>query len=773
MVFASNLGFPRIGAKRQLKRALEQYWAGRSTEAELIGAGKQLRLDAWKFQSSQQVNIIPSNDFSFYDHVLDTIAMLGAVPKRFRWNGDQVDLRTYFLMARGSVHQHAQSNGMSVDVPAMEMTKWFNTNYHFIVPEIEEDRRFKLASLKFLHEYVEAAEHGIQTRPVLLGPVSFLYLAKGTGLLRQHLLESIVDVYVEALVKLKNAGAQSVQIDEPCLVLDLNENATRAFRSAYRKLSEANLPITVATYFGPAGRNLSLALELPISGIHVDLVDGKDDLDSLLSSIPTHMHLSAGVVDGRNVWASNLNATADLLESIAEKIGTERLIVAPSCSLLHLPVDVNLETRLPEEVRARLAFAKQKVQEISVLTDILCVGRSEHQELLSRNSKMFADSAALRRSNSVVSRRIESITPDMSKRSSAYAVRRKQQERRFGLPLLPTTTIGSFPQTDEIREARKKWKTGELSTEQYELLMQGEIKNNIVLQEKMGLDVFVHGEPERTDMVEYFAEQLQGIAVTQHGWVQSFGSRYVRPPIIHADIHRPASMTVKWARFAQEQTRRPVKGMLTGPVTMMQWSFVRNDQPRRDTCAQLALAIRDEVAELESAGIKIIQIDEPAIREGLPLRRADWPAYLEWSTECFRLSSSGVADDTQIHTHMCYSEFGDMVRAIAEMDADVISIEAARSQMEFLDSLQQTGYPNEIGPGLFDIHSPRIPATQELDWLIEKALKVIPAEKLWINPDCGLKTRRWQEVIPALNAMVEVAQKARTAISRERQTVVK
>ncbi len=765
MVHASNLGFPRIGSKRQLKRALENYWNGRSTEQNLIESGRQLRQEAWQFQADQQLDFIPSNDFSFYDHVLDTIAMVGAVPGRFEWTGDKVDLRTYFLMARGAIDT-ASTNGKTHNAPAMEMTKWFNTNYHFIVPEIEEQQRFKLASTKFLDEFIEARDLGIITRPVMVGPITFMYLAKGHRLENEEtLLHKLVDVYLQALIELKAAGAEWVQIDEPCLSLDLNERARQAFEFAYRRLADSKLSILVATYFGALKENLSVALKLPIQGLHLDLLNGREDLEPVLRDLPEHMQLSAGVVDGHNVWRCNLDETANLLESIAEKIGPERLTVAPTCSLIHVPIDSDSELKLDKLVSPLLSFAKQKIREVSILTDILCCGRIESKDILTDNAEILTKGEeSPNRNNSVVRNRLSALTPEMSRRRSSYPDRKIVQTRRFNLPLFPTTTIGSFPQTESIREARKKWKAKELSTEQYEKSMQDEIKNNLSLQEKVGLDVFVHGEPERTDMVEYFAEQLDGVAITQHGWVQSYGSRYVKPPIIHGDVTRPEPMTVEWARFAQAQTSRPVKGMLTGPVTMLQWSFVRDDQPREQTCKQLALAIRDEVTDLEAAGIKIIQIDEPAIREGLPLRRADWASYLKWSTECFRISSTGVEDDTQIHTHMCYSEFGDMVQSIAEMDADVISIEAARSRMDLLDALKETGYPNEIGPGVFDIHSPRIPQQEELEWLLEKALKVIPKDRLWVNPDCGLKTRNWNEVIPALNAMVQAAIRLRQSV---------
>lgn len=765
MVSASNLGYPRIGSKRQLKTALESFWNGKSMEEELINVAKELRMSAWQFQHEAGIDFIPSNDFSFYDHVLDTIAMVGAVPSRFRWTGNSVDLTTYFLMARGTI-KSPKNNGRSAEAPAMEMTKWFNTNYHFIVPELEDSQHFKLASRKCIDEFLEAKTAGIETRPVLLGPMSFLQLAKGHQAgMDAKMLERLTEVYREVFAELRKVGAQWIQMDEPCLSSDLNESAVAGFHYVYEKLAAEHLSVLLTTYFSSMGENLSLALDLPVHGLHLDLINGMEDLKPALSRLPSNMLLSTGLIDGHNVWRCNLRKTVEFLGGIAEKIGPDRLIVAPSCSLMHVPLDLEVETTVDPEVRSLLSFARQKVTEISVITDGLCCGLNEIDDRLRENDELFVRSQNSKiRHNPNVENRLNSIAPPMYQRETPFSERIRVQQAKVNLPNLPTTTIGSFPQTKEIRESRRNFRSGKIDSAQYEQAMKNEIANNIALQEKIGIDVFVHGEPERTDMVEYFAEMLDGMAVTQHGWVQSYGSRYVKPPIIYGTVSRPTPMTVEWARYAQSLTTKPVKGMLTGPVTMLQWSFVRDDQPREKTCLELALAIRDEVKDLELAGIKIIQIDEPAIREGLPLKRSEWDDYLRWSIKCFRLASSGVADDTQIHTHMCYSEFGDMVQAIGEMDADVISIEAARSSMDLLNTLKQIQYPNAIGPGVYDIHSPRVPSEEEIEHLLRKALQVIPVERLWVNPDCGLKTRNWEEVVPALNALVQSARRLREGV---------
>ncbi|HEY9681284.1 MAG TPA: 5-methyltetrahydropteroyltriglutamate--homocysteine S-methyltransferase [Oculatellaceae cyanobacterium] len=766
MVFASNLGYPRIGSKRQLKKAVEDFWSGKSSESELFEVGKTLRIAAWKLQEEAGMDFIPSNDFSFYDHVLDTIAMVGALPKRFQWSNDNVDINTYFLMPRGTASvqpNESNSSGTKLEAQAMEMTKWFVTNYHFIVPELEEDQQFKLASRKPLDEYLEAKAAGIETRPVLLGPVTFLHLAKGQQLEKNtKLLERLLDVYLEILLELKTAGAQWVQLDEPCLSTDLDDGARMALELAYETLNTCGLPIMLTTYFSAMDKNLKTALNLPVQGIHLDLINGSRDLEYALSHLPASMLLSAGVIDGHNVWRCNLEKTINLVGDIAEKIGPERLVVAPSCSLMHVPMDLELETSIETEIKSLLSFAKQKVQEVSIITDGLCCGLTEIAQALNESNAVFERTSTSKfRHNPSVENQLDLITPEMSRRKAPFSTRFRKQQERFHLPPLATTTIGSFPQTKEIREARRQFRSGRIDKAQYEKAMQDEIANNITLQEKIGLDVLVHGEPERTDMVEYFADELSGMLVTQYGWVQSYGSRCVKPPVIYGNVSRPQPITVAWAKYAQSLTDKPVKGMLTGPLTMLQWSFVRDDQPREKTCLELALAIRDEVQDLESAGIKIIQIDEPAIREGLPMKKEEWSDYLRWSVKCFRLASSGVADDTQIHTHMCYSEFGDMVQAIADMDADVISIEAARSSMDLLSTLKEIQYPNAIGPGVYDIHSPRVPSEAEIEQLLQKALEVIDFDKLWVNPDCGLKTRNWQEVLPSLAALVKSALRLR------------
>lgn len=762
MVYAANLGYPRIGFRRELKSALERYWSGRITEDQLLDVGNALKESNWLFQSKNDIDFIPSNDFSFYDHVLDTIAMVGAVPERFGWTGGKVDLKTYFLMARG-ITPLAGQNGTCTETQAMEMTKWFNTNYHFIVPELDGIREFTLASNKCIEEFRLAKKLGLITRPVLLGPITFLSLAKGLVTReRARRLDGLVEVYCQVLALLKNEGAEWVQFDEPCLATDLADDVLLEFDRAYKKLAAQGLSIMLTSYFGPMRENLYSVLKLPVQGIHLDLVNGREDLESALSIIPSNLFLSAGIVDGHNIWRTDLTSALNLLESVGERVGPERLIVSPSCSLLHVPIDADAENKMNPEVRQWIAFAKQKVLEISTLADALSLGRKSVASAIEENSQTLehASNSKLRNDESV-EQRLNSLTDDAYCRAKSFSVRRKLHQQRFDLPLFPTTTIGSFPQTAEIRSARQKLRSGKITAAEYQAAMENEIKTNVEIQEKIGIDVLVHGEPERTDMVEYFAEFLSGVAITQHGWVQSYGSRCVRPPIIYGSVSRPTPMTIDWIDFAQKQTSKPMKGMLTGPVTILQWSFVRDDQERSKTCLEIALAIRDEVSDLENAGVGIIQIDEPAIREGLPLRRSEWPAYLKWSVDCFRASSAGARNDTQIHTHMCYSEFGDMVDSIARMDADVISIEASRSKMELLNDLKEVEYPNEIGPGIYDIHSPRVPTREEMVDLLLKALQVIEQDKLWVNPDCGLKTRGWEQVIPALNAMVEAAVEVR------------
>jgi len=761
MGISSNLGFPRMGVHRELKKALEAHWAGKLDESGLLAVSKVLKLNHWVLQQQLGIQHIPSNDFSFYDHVLDTATMVGAVPERYLWRGPQVDLATYFAMARGTARKSGQA-----DVPAMEMTKWFDTNYHYIVPEFKATQDFSLGSLKPIEEFLEAKAVGVLTRPVLLGPISFLLLgkAKETGFDPLLLLERILPVYEEVLRQLATAGAEWIQFDEPMLALDTREEARRAFAAAYRQLTQVSnkLRILVATYFEGLGVNLPAAVNLPVAALHLDLVRGPEQFDEVLKIIAPSMQLSLGVIDGRNVWKTDLNRAFHLVERAAGAIGSDRILIAPSCSLLHTPADLAMEKHIDSELRDWLAFAKQKLEEVVVLERAILGGRGLVQDALDQNRIVMEKKRASSRVHDPnVKARTGSVGQQMTRRASAYPQRKKLQEQSLKLPLFPTTTIGSFPQTKEVRAARAEYKTGKKDGPSYESFLRAETRSAVQFQEEVGLDVLVHGEFERNDMVEYFGEQLAGFAVTDNGWVQSYGSRCVKPPIIYGDVARKQPMTIEWSKFAQSLTSKPMKGMLTGPVTILQWSFVRDDQPRSETCRQIALAIRDEVTDLEAVGIRVIQIDEPALREGLPLLRSEWPKYLAWAVECFRLASSGVRDETQIHTHMCYAEFQDIIEAVAQMDADVISIETSRSQMELLGTFADYHYPNEIGPGVYDIHSPRIPAQEEMENLLRKASSVLSPAQLWVNPDCGLKTRRWEEVRPALAAMVEAARAMR------------
>ncbi len=750
MVISANLGFPRIGAKRELKKAVENYWKGNISEAELQAEAKTLRKKHWELQKDAGINHIPSNDFSFYDHILDTIALVGAVPERYGFEEGNVPLETYFAMARGQ-----QADGK--DVTAMEMTKWFDTNYHYIVAELSSNMSFRLSSNKIVDEYLEAKELGIETRPVLLGPVSFLLQGKvrEEGVNGEDLLPKLLPVYCEVLKRLEAAGAEWIQIDEPCLALDLNSSQQKAFETAYSIISKSsNLKIVLTTYFDNLHGNTELAFGLPVEAVHLDLVRASEQLDNALENLPKDKILSAGIIDGRNIWRTNLEDDLKIINKIVDKLGSDRVIVAPSCSLLHTPVDLDQEEQLDIEVKTWLAFAKQKLDEIAQLAD--AANGEKNETAFADNAKAAANrKTSSKIHNDEVKARAAAVTEDMKNRDSSYTERTAKQRAILNLPILPTTTIGSFPQTTEVRQARAKLKKGELSREDYDKFLEEETVRTIRIQEDLGIDVLVHGEFERNDMVEYFGEKLSGFAFSKFGWVQSYGSRCVKPPIIFGDVSRPEAMTIRWAKFAQKNTDKWMKGMLTGPVTILQWSFVRNDQPRSETCKQIAFAIRDEVVDLEEAGIKIIQIDEAALREGLPLRSKDWKQYLDWAVDSFRITASGVKDETQIHTHMCYSEFNDIIEAVANMDADVISIETSRSQMELLDAFVNFKYPNEIGPGVYDIHSPRVPTTDEMENLLRKALKVLTPEQLWVNPDCGLKTRGWAEVKPALERMVE------------------
>lgn len=766
MVIAANLGFPRIGAHRELKKAVEAYWKGQMRKPELEAVAADLRREHWTLQHRAGIKHIPSNDFSYYDQTLDTIAFTGAIPERYKFTGEVIDLDTYFAMARG-----AQRDGL--DVPAMEMTKWFDTNYHYLVPEFHAGQQFALKSLKAVEQFLEAKAQGLQTRPVILGPVSFLLLGKmKDGKNALSLLPSLLPVYSQLLQKLADAGADWVQIDEPCLVLDLTTEAKAAFKTAYDVLGNVSpkLHLMLATYFGALGDNLDTALALDVGGLHVDLVRAPEQLDEVLAKFPAKRALSLGVVDGRNIWRGDLNKALKLVEKAIAKIGTEWVHVAPSCSLQHVPVDLDNESQLDAELKSWLCFAKQKLTEVGTITKGASETRGSIASELQANEVLLANwKASPRLNNKKVQDRVKNATPELAKRASAYAVREGKQAAALNLPLLPTTTIGSFPQTAEVRKARADWKKGVLSEAAYNEYLRKETANCLKIQEELDIDMPVHGEFERNDMVEYFGEQLAGFAFTQNGWVQSYGSRCVKPPLIYGDVERPTPMTVEWAKYAQSLTKRPMKGMLTGPVTILAWSFVRSDQPEEATCRQIAFAIRDEVQDLEAAGIKAIQVDEPAYREIMPLRQKDWKAYLDWASECFRLSTCGVKDETQIHTHMCYSEFNVIIDSIASMDADVITIETSRSQMELLDAFVNFKYPNQIGPGVYDIHSPRVPSEAEMTALMRKALKVLDARQLWVNPDCGLKTRGWPETKAALKEMVASAKLLRSEIAAEKK----
>ncbi|MGH7159209.1 MAG: 5-methyltetrahydropteroyltriglutamate--homocysteine S-methyltransferase [Acetobacteraceae bacterium] len=759
-VLVATLGFPRIGPRRELKSALERYWSGKIDAETLLSEVRHLRRERWDRQRRAGASVLPSNDFSLYDHVLDTQAMVGAIPASYGWNGGTVSLESYFAMARGS-----QQSGAT----ALEMTKWFDTNYHYMVPEFAPGQSFTLASTKPVDEFSEARALGYATRPVLLGPVSFLLAGKSRDVRFDPLtlLPGLLPVYAEVLHRLRAVGALWVQMDEPALVTDLDERQRAALKASYATLgrAEPGVKLLLATYFGPLGDNLEAALALDVAGLHLDLGAGGDQLPSVLARAPAELVLSLGVIDGRNVWRADLPALLDSLEPVVERRGPDRVILAPTCSLLHVPVDLEQEQALDPALKSRLAFAVQKIEELALLAHALNEGRSAIAATLQASSEAAAArTAAAGTAGASAGGKRAAITPDMARRRSSFAERSKLQHRRLALPPFPTTTIGSFPQTAEIRKARAAHAHGTLGDAGYQDFLREETKAALAWQEAAGLDVLVHGEFERNDMVQYFAEQLSGFAATTHGWVQSYGSRCVRPPIIAGDVARPRPMTLDWSRYAQSLTSRPVKGMLTGPVTMLQWSFVRADQPRADTCREIALALREEVIDLEKAGIRIIQIDEPALREGLPLRKADRRAYLEWAVECFRLAASGVADETQIHTHMCYSEFNDIIDAIAAMDADVISIESARSKMELLDAFTARRYPNEIGPGVYDIHSTRVPSAAEMADLLRKASHRLRSDQLWVNPDCGLKTRRWEEIRPALTHMVEAAKEMRAEL---------
>lgn len=765
-----NLGYPRIGSRRELKKAEESFWAGKIQLEELLQVGKTIRTQNWKYQKEKGIDLIPTNDFSFYDQMLDTSLMVGCIPERFQALADKEKEpfpTLYFALARGY-----QKEG--TDVTAMEMTKWFDTNYHYLVPEFHKDEPFHFFYTQIIDSFKEARAEGINAKPVLIGPVTYLILGKerGDGFDRLALLPRLLPVYKEVLDRLKKEGAEYIQIDEPCLVLDLSAEEVAAYKEAYayfaKECPEQKLILT--TYFGGLGNNLEWVSQLPVDTLHLDLVRDPQQLDEALEIIPSTLSLSLGVVDGRNIWKNDFNGSLALIQRAVDKIGSNRVWIGPSCSLLHSPCDLALEDNekaLPASIKRWMAFAAQKVEEIATLKKL---AESDGKDatlnaILTQNSEDNADKVRSELiHDQAVKARMAAVKPADYERAAKFPERKRLQQERLHLPPVPTTTIGSFPQTKEVREARSSWRKGKISDAEYVEKMKGFIKDCVKIQEEIGLDVFVHGEFERNDMVEYFGEQLKGFAFTKNGWVQSYGSRCVKPPIIFGDVSRLHPMTVDWSVYSQSLTKKPMKGMLTGPNTILQWSFVRNDQPYSVTAEQIALAIRDEVADLEKAGIAVIQVDEPALREGLPLRRSEWKAYLDWAVKAFKLSVGCAKPETQIHTHMCYAEFNDIIEAIGALDADAITIEASRSQMDLLDAFINYKYPNDIGPGVYDIHSPRIPSVEEMETLFRKAMTLIPVQQLWINPDCGLKTRHWEETIAALKNMVQMAENIRKTL---------
>ena len=775
-VLTHTLGYPRIGEKRELKKATEAYWSGKLTRSELEAAARELRRAHWFAQQQAGIDLIPSNDFSLYDQMLDLTCLVGNIPPRFGWRGGDVDLDTRFALARGvrpgagAQAETCTCGGHAQPTHACEMTKWFDTNYHYIVPEFSADTRFALSSTKIFDEFSEALALGLKTKPVLIGPVTYLSLGKvhdahPPGLNRLDLLDRLLPVYVEITRKLSALGAEWIQFDEPVCALDLDAAQRTALAQAYAALSAAapSLKIIVASYYGGLRDNLRTFLALPVHALHIDVTRAPRELDTVLREFPANTRLSLGIVDARNIWRADFKTARPLLEKAAALLGRDRVMVAPSCSLQHVPVTLRHETGLDPELKGWLAFAEEKLVEVVTLRDLVA-GTADTAALIANEAAASSRRASPRIHRPDVKARVTRVNPSDLQRASAFPERQGRQRAHLKLPPLPTTTIGSFPQTAEVRSARARWKKGELSPADYEAFLERETLACVRFQEEAGLDVLVHGEFERNDMVEYFGEQLDGYAFTENGWVQSYGTRCVKPPVIYGDVARPAPMTVRWTAYAQSLTRLPMKGMLTGPVTMLQWSFVRDDQPRSDTAFQIALALRDEVLDLERVGIAAIQIDEPAIREGLPLRREDWKHYLGWAVDAFRLCAAGAHDDTQIHTHMCYSEFNDIIGDIARLDADVITIETSRSNMELLEAFVDFKYPAEIGPGVYDIHSPRVPSVEEMEALMIKALQVLPRENLWVNPDCGLKTRGWPETKAALFNMVACARALRARL---------
>ena len=755
MAKVHNLGFPRVGSMRELKFAQEGYWSGKSTKEELLKLAGEIRKINWGHQKS--LDLVAVGDFSLYDQVLDMSFTLGNIPQRAgNYSGDVLD--NYFRVARGRSVDQKQV------ISAAEMTKWFDTNYHYMVPEFEVSTTFKLDATRIIDQITEAKNLGLKPKPVIIGPVTYLAIGKEKDNSNKlDLLPKLLDTYVELLEALVAQNIEWVQIDEPILVTELSIELKKAFEISYAKLNNPKLNILLATYFGSLQDNLETISKLPIAGLHIDAVNRGAEVDAVISKMSGKV-ISLGVVNGRNIWKSDLNAILDWVEPIAKKLG-DNLWIAPSCSLLHVPVDLSSEKKLDSEISSWLAFAIEKIKEIEVITTAINSGRAKVENELAQNKQSLnSRKNSTRVHNPSVQAELAKVDASWGMRKGTYLERQVKQLPVLNLPKFPTTTIGSFPQTGDIRSARSKFKSGEITENAYQDAMRKEIIHSIKEQESLGLDVLVHGEAERNDMVEYFGEQLQGYAFSQFGWVQSYGSRCVKPPILFGDISRPKAMTVEWIKFAQSQTLKVMKGMLTGPVTILNWSFVRDDQPRSTSCAQLALAIRQEVLDLEKAGIKVIQIDEAALREGLPLRKSQWKEYLDWAVGAFRIAANGVGDQTQIHTHMCYSEFNDIISSIADMDTDVITIETSRSDMELLDAFDNFKYPNEIGPGVYDIHSPNIPTQEHIVSLMQKAAQKIPAERLWVNPDCGLKTRQWSEVTPALTNMVAAAKTLRSQL---------
>ena len=750
MIQVASIGYPRIGPKRELKKALEQFWKGEIKEQDLHAVAKDLRKQNWQTQKDNGVDLISSNDFSFYDQVLDVICLLGAIPKRYKWDGNEVTLKTYFAMARGS-------QTSELDVPALEMTKWFDTNYHYLVPELSKNQEFKLSSDKPFAEYEEAKQAGFDTKPVILGPLTFLSLSKGIdGSNTIDLLGKIVPVYKEIIKKFAELGAQWIQIDEPILVKDLDANTVSKIKATLNELKQAagSSKILLTTYFEDLNEDVQKEVfDSNVDVVHLDLVRGTKNQEYVKNS---SKKLSLGLVDGRNVWKANLQEKINFIKNNT----SGDVIISSSCPLLHSPYDLDLEQKVPSEIKRWLSFAKQKLQELNIIKGYINEG-SHKTELDQNISDVENRKTSTLIHDDAVKNRIKTIDKSIIDRKLGYAERAKVQKNIFALPKYPTTTIGSFPQTTDVRQARAKFKRGELDEQSYEKFLEEKTIDTIRKQEQIGIDVIVHGEFERNDMVEYFGEQLKGFTFTSSGFVQSYGSRCVKPPIIFGNVSRPHAMTVRWSKFAQEQTKQIVKGMLTGPITILQWSFVRDDQPRKFTAQEIAFAIRDEVEDLEKNGIRMIQIDEPALREGLPLKKKNWKEYLNWSVDCFKISAAVVKNETQIHTHMCYAEFEDIIDSIAALDADVISIETSRSRMELLTTFEKFKYPNEVGPGVYDIHSPRVPSTEEMKELIQKASKLIDPTRIWVNPDCGLKTRGWPETIDALTKMVNAAKELR------------